>query len=83
MLKTPDITPLQYIAIAQAVLAVAVAFGLHLSPQQETSLLGLAGLLAAVLVGSDMGIRRKRAEQAREIAAVKELGGTGESTLGA
>lgn len=73
MLKTPDITPLQIVALVQAALAVALAFGLPLSTTQETSILALAGVLAAILVGSDASIRRKRAEQVRDISAVKTL----------
>lgn len=59
-METPDITRAQVIAIVQAVIAVAVSFGVDLSERQETALLGLAGALAVVLPLADAIIRNGR-----------------------
>lgn len=64
---TPDITKAQVAAVAQALLAVVVAFGVNITEEQSVALLGLSGIVAAVLTLADAAIRRGRA---------KALGGT-------
>jgi multisubunit Na+/H+ antiporter MnhB subunit len=59
-METPDITRAQVVAIAQAILAVVVAFGIDLSETQQTAILGLAGALAIVLPLADAIIRNGR-----------------------
>lgn len=59
-METPDITKAQVVAVAQALLAVLVAFGVDLSDRQEAALLGLAGALAVVLPLADAIIRNGR-----------------------
>jgi hypothetical protein len=66
-LARPDVTKAQAIAIVQAVIAVAVAFGVPISDNQSVALLGLAGLIGTVLLGADLGIRRGRAEHADKL----------------
>lgn len=61
-MKTPDITRAQTIAIVQAILAVLVAFGVNLSEQQQTALLGLSAAVAVVLPLADAIIRNGRAK---------------------
>ena len=49
--QMPDITPAQVLAVIGNVIAVAVAFGVHLSKGQEDAILAVAGLfLVGVLV---------------------------------
>jgi hypothetical protein len=62
-MKTPDITPVQIIAIVSAVLQTVVAFGVDLTPEQNTALLALVGVLAAAVLG-DAHLRGKRADNA-------------------
>lgn len=69
-LETPDITKAQLVAIAESVLAVAVAFGFDLSNAERTSLLALAAVIGAFLTGADAYIRNGRAQAA---AGVEEL----------
>jgi hypothetical protein len=59
-METPDITKAQIIALVQAVLAVAVSFGVDLSDRQEAAILGLAGAIAVVLPLADAIIRNGR-----------------------
>ena len=59
-METPDITKAQIIALVQAVLAVAVSFGVDLSDRQEAAILGLAGAIAIVLPLADAIIRNGR-----------------------
>lgn len=59
-METPDITKAQVIAIVQAVLALVVAFGVHLSDKQQTAIIALAGAVAVVLPVADAIIRNGR-----------------------
>lgn len=61
-MQTPDITKAQIIAIVQAIIAVAAAFGLSMSAEQQTAIIGLAGALAVVLPIADAIIRNGRAK---------------------
>lgn len=61
-LAMPDLTPQALVALCQAALGVALAFGLNLSTTQQGELLGLVGILAALLLGHDAVIRRARAQ---------------------
>lgn len=59
-METPDITKAQVIALVQAVLALVVAFGIDLTDDQTTAIIGLAGALAVVLPLADAIIRNGR-----------------------
>lgn len=60
MLKTPDVTPVQAVAIGTAVLDVIVQFGWHITERQHDALLTLMGVLAAALL-ADAHVRNGRA----------------------
>ena len=72
-MTTPDITPAWILAVAQAVLAVAVAFGLDMSAEQRDAILDLAKVLAVMLPASDAAVR-----VARSRVAVAAQGKAGE-----
>ena len=59
-METPDITKAQVIALVQAVIALVVAFGIDLTDEQTTAIIGLAGALAIVLPLADAIIRNGR-----------------------
>lgn len=59
-MNTPDITKAQVVALAQACIAVCVAFGFSLSAQQQSALLGVAAAIAVVLPLADAIIRHGR-----------------------
>lgn len=59
-MNTPDITKAQIVATLQAVIAVALAFGLSLTPAQQVAILGLAGIVAGTLHIADAIIRHGR-----------------------
>lgn len=59
-METPDITKAQVVALLQAIIALAVAFGVSLSAEQQTALIGLAGAIAVVLPLADAIIRNGR-----------------------
>lgn len=58
---TPDITRAQWVALAQAILAVLVAFGAPITDEQSIALMALAAVVAGILIHSDRGIRNGRA----------------------
>ena len=49
--EMPDITPAQLLAVVGNVIAVAIAFGAHISHQQQEAVLALTGALGAFLIG--------------------------------
>ena len=57
----PDITPAQILAIAGNVVAVAIAFGAHITKQQQDAILALVGALGAFLIVGDAHLRGRRA----------------------
>lgn len=59
-MSTPDITKAQVVATLQAVVAVALAFGLSLTQTQQVAILGLAGVVAGTLHLADAIIRHGR-----------------------
>jgi hypothetical protein len=61
-LETPKLTAAQLLAVVKDAIAVAVAFGLHLTTEQQTALLILAGSTTALLLAADAAIRRARAK---------------------
>lgn len=65
----PDITKAQVVAIAQALIAVLVAFGAPITQDQSVALLGLTAVVAAVLVHGDARIRSSRNQRAAIEAA--------------
>jgi hypothetical protein len=66
-LHLPDHTRIQLVAVVQAVIAVAIAFGVPISEQQSVALLALAGVIGTVLIGADAAIRRERARNADKL----------------
>ena len=66
-LDAPDHTKIQLVAVVQAVVAVAVAFGVPITNEQSVALLALAGVLGSVLIGADAAIRRERARNADKL----------------
>jgi len=62
--KVPDITPAQIVAVIANVIAVAVAFGVHIAKEQQIAILALAGALGSILVLSDSHLRSQRAHAA-------------------
>jgi hypothetical protein len=65
--EAPDHTKIQVAAVVQAVIAVAVAFGVPISDEQSVALIALAGVLGTVLIGADAAIRRERARNADKL----------------
>lgn len=69
-MSTPDITRAQVVAIVQAALAIAVAYGFDIPPDARDALVQLATVLAAVLPLGDAVVRRGRARVVeREVEA--------------
>jgi hypothetical protein len=60
-IKLPDTTRAQIVALAQAGLAVAIAFGVPISDTQSVALVALSAVLGTVLITADASIRRERA----------------------
>jgi hypothetical protein len=67
--STPDVTRAQLISVAQAAIAVVVAFGAPITDQQSIALVALAAGLGSLLVVSDAAIRRERARNFDKIQA--------------
>ena len=59
-LKTPDMTPAQYVAITGAILGVLVAGGLDISQELQDQIMNLITVLAPLLVVGDATIRHGR-----------------------
>jgi hypothetical protein len=59
-LKTPDLTPAQFVAIIGAVLAAAISFSVPISPGERDVILQLASILGSVLFAADATIRHGR-----------------------
>jgi hypothetical protein len=58
--RMPDITAAQIVAVIGAVISAAVAFGADISREQQIAILSIAGVVAAILVGSDAHLRSRR-----------------------
>jgi hypothetical protein len=58
--RMPDITAAQIVAVIGAVISAAVAFGADISKEQQIAILSIAGVVAAILVGSDAHLRSRR-----------------------
>lgn len=71
-MSTPDFTAAQVVAVVGAAIGVAVAFGLHISKEQQEALLGFVAFVGTALVWADVRIRKHRAENADKIAAAKK-----------
>jgi hypothetical protein len=61
MNRTPNVTTLQIVAIAQAVVAVAAAFGLPITDEQSQAIIQLSTALAVALPLADAHLRNGRA----------------------
>lgn len=59
-MQKPNITTAQILALIQAAVATAIAFGLSLSEPQQVALLGLAAAVGATLNLGDAVIRNGR-----------------------
>jgi hypothetical protein len=66
-LDRPDHTRVQVIAVVQAAIAVAVAFGVSITDGQSVALVALAGVMGSVLIAADAAIRRERARNADKL----------------
>lgn len=66
-LALPDHTRIQVVAVIQAVIATAVAFGVPISSDQSVALLALAGVIGTMLIGADAAIRRERARNVEKL----------------
>jgi hypothetical protein len=62
--QMPDITPAQILAIVGNIIAVAIAFGVHITKEQQDAVLALTGALGAFLIASDAHLRGRRAHAA-------------------
>ena len=72
--QMPDITPAQIIAIVGSVIGAAIAFGVHVSKEQQDAILAVTGAIAAVLIGSDAHLRGRRSHaQALRYAADRHV----------
>jgi hypothetical protein len=83
--STPDVTRAQLISVAQAVIAVAVAFGAPITDQQSIALVALAAGLGSLLLVSDAAIRRERVRNLDKIKEAESLSRTSrwqENSLG-
>ena len=71
--EMPDITPAQLLAVVGNVIAVAIAFGTHITHQQQEAILALTGALGAFLIASDAHLRGRRVHAAaiRHVAEVQ------------
>lgn len=72
-MDTPDITKAQVASIIQAIIAVAIAFGVHIDAAQQVALLGLSGLLAFGLNIGDGLIRHGRSRALTAPADTDEI----------
>ena len=72
-MNTPDLSKAQIVSVAQALIAVAVAFGVPISDQQSVALIALSAVLGTVLLGADASIRRARANNADKLYAVASV----------
>ena len=72
-LERPDYTRAQVVAVAQAAIAVGVAFGVPITDGQSVALVALAGVIGAVLIGADASIRRERARNADKLTPTASL----------
>ena len=77
----PDITPAQIVAVLGNVIAVAVAFGLHLTTQQEDVILALAGAIGSFLIIGDARLRGNRALAHAAIDAATVTNATPDPTV--
>jgi hypothetical protein len=62
--QMPDITPAQIVAIVGNIIAVSIAFGVHITKEQQDAILALTGALGAFLIASDAHLRGRRAHAA-------------------
>jgi len=58
--RTPAIPGAWWLALVQAAIATAVAFGVNLNTTQQTALLTLAGVIGTAIVAADLSLRRGR-----------------------
>jgi hypothetical protein len=59
--STPDVTPVQAVAVVGALLAVAASFGFDLTQQQQDAVMQLVSIVAGLLLAGDAVIRHGRA----------------------
>jgi len=71
-MKTPDFTAAQFVALLQACIAVAVAFGLTITKEQQEAILALSAFIGAALVWADVKIRKHRVENLGAVTAAKK-----------
>lgn len=70
--STPPVTPIQQVALGQAIVAVLIAFGFDVGEDMQQLILLLAAALGIGLPASDAVIRQGRAKGVAELSAVQE-----------
>jgi hypothetical protein len=68
----PNVTTLQIVAIGQAVIALAIAFGLPITDEQSAAIIQLATALAIALPLADAHLRSGRARYYAALARVQK-----------
>lgn len=70
--STPPVTPIQQVALGQAIVAVLIAFGLDVGDDMQQLILLLAAALGIGLPASDAVIRQGRAKEVTQLSAVQK-----------
>jgi hypothetical protein len=82
-LKSPDVTKVQALAIAQAFIAVLIVLGVDLDDNVQQAIIALSVVLGAALPLSDAAIRRHRVEYSEQLATARaKLPGGGGAAIG-
>lgn len=71
-MNMPSITPEMILVFVGQVIAVAVAFGVNLSPDQQKSILALSASVGAMILWASVQHRKSRAQNADKISAAQE-----------
>lgn len=69
-MQTPDITPVQWVALVGSTIDLLVQFGVDLNSGQQTSLLAFMAVLGSIVL-ADAHVRGKRADNAIGIRRVR------------
>lgn len=72
-MSTPDITPAQIKAVLIAVLGLAAAFGIPLSPAKQEAIFKVVEILPVALVLADAVIRHGRAVMHGKVEMAKTI----------
>lgn len=80
MLKTPDVTPAQILAVVQAVLGLVVSFGFDLSTAQQAAVISFCTAALVFLPLADSIIRHGRSNAVAALANANDPTVAGEKT---